>query len=210
MWITANEGLPMERGTRRKTTAANGKRTSQAARLDAAAWIDCALQVLTERGIDGVRVEVLAKQLGVTKGSFYWHFTDRSALLAEMLQTWRKRETLGIIERLESTHEPAMTRLSRLLRVQFDAKKAAAEIELSIRLWARRDTQAAQAFQEVDELRLRYIAKLLDELGTDKDAIEARAVLIYCYMQVSGSLAGPVRDKRLTQACERILMGAGD
>ena len=200
----------MERGTRRKTASANGKRTSQAARLDAAAWIDCALQVLTERGIDGVRVEVLAKQLGVTKGSFYWHFTDRSALLAEVLQTWRKRETLGIIERLESTHEPAMTRLSRLLRVQFDAQKAEAEIELSIRLWARRDTHAAQALQEVDELRLRYIAKLLAEIGTDEDAIDARAVLIYCYMQVSGSLAEPVRDKRLTQACERILMGAMD
>jgi hypothetical protein len=103
-----------------------------------------------------------------------------------------------------------MTRLSRLLRLQFDARKTDADMELSIRLWARHDTQAAQALDEVDELRLRYIANLLHEHGMDEDAADARAVLIYCYMQVSGSLAGPVRDKRLTQSCERILMGTVD
>ena len=202
----------MERATARKAISTSSRRASPTARLDAAAWIDSAMQLLTERGIDSVRVEVLAKRLGVTKGSFYWHFTDRESLLAQMLQTWRKRATLGIIERLESTHEPALTRLSRLLRLQFDARKAeiGAEIELSIRLWARHDPRAAQALKEVDELRLRYIAKLLDELGTAKDALDARAVLIYCYMRVSRSLADPVRDKRLTQACERILIGSAE
>jgi AcrR family transcriptional regulator len=192
---------------RGKTRKSNSRAPRQTPRLDASSWVDCALEVLTERGIDGVRVEVLAKRLGVTKGSFYWHFDDRRALLAAMLQTWRKRATLGIIERLESTHEPAARRLSRLLRLQFEARHAeiGAEIELSIRLWARHDPQTAQALQEIDELRLRYIAKLLGELGVAKDAVRARAVLIYCYMRASRSLADPVRDKSIIQSCESLL-----
>lgn len=57
--------------------------------LDADAWADAALNELAAHGIDRVRVELLAKQLGVTKGSFYWHFKDRDALLARMLDRWR-------------------------------------------------------------------------------------------------------------------------
>lgn len=178
-------------------------------KLDASTWVEHALQVLAERGIDGVRVEVLAKQLKVTKGSFYWHFKDRPALLHEMLQTWRKRATLGIIERLESTHEPAAKRLHRLLRLQFDAKHAesGAQIELSVRLWGRHDARAAQVLQEIDQLRLRYIAKLLVELGFDAHAAQARSVLIYCYMRVSRSLLDPALDRSVIESCENALLG---
>jgi len=196
----------MARAAARKPILRENKRTD---RLEPSDWIQCAQELLTERGIDGVRVEVLAKRLDVTKGSFYWHFKDREGLLNEMLQSWRKRATLGIIERLESTHESADRRLHRLLRLQFDARKAeiGAEIELSLRLWARHDPKAALALQEIDELRLRYIGKLLEELGIAKEETRARAMLIYCYMRVSRTLADPIRDKAEIEACERILTG---
>lgn len=183
------------------------RRTPSPSRLDASAWVDCALEVLADRGIDGVRVEVLAKRLGVTKGSFYWHFKDRDALLQEMLQAWRKRATLGIIERLESTHEPAADRLRRLLRLQFDAKRAefGADIELSVRLWGRHDAKAARALQEIDEIRLRYIGRLLEEIGVPKREASARAVLVYSYMRVSRSLAVLIPDHSIVESCEFIL-----
>ncbi len=60
------------------------------ARIDGNAWIQAALSILAERGISGVRVETLAKQLGVTKGSFYWHFKDRDALFDALLDSWRR------------------------------------------------------------------------------------------------------------------------
>jgi AcrR family transcriptional regulator len=66
-------------------------RNSGAASLDAEAWTRAAIDLLGEQGIDGVRVEVLAKLLGVTKGSVYWHFENRDPLLAAMLSDWRRR-----------------------------------------------------------------------------------------------------------------------
>jgi AcrR family transcriptional regulator len=178
-------------------------------RLDSAAWIESALHVLAERGVDGIRVEVLAKQLNVTKGSFYWHFKDRAALLDAMLQEWRRRATLEVIEKLESTHEPALKRLHRLLRLQFDARRAefGADIELSVRLWGRHDHHPARVLHEIDELRLRYISKLLEELGIDKSESRARAILIYSYMRVSRSLADPSTDRATIQICENLLAG---
>jgi AcrR family transcriptional regulator len=177
-------------------------------RLDSSAWVESALQVLADRGIDGIRVEVLSKELGVTKGSFYWHFKDRAALLDAMLQEWRRRATLAIIARLEATHEAPHSRLRRLLRLQFDARRAefGADIELAVRLWGRHDRRAAEALREVDELRLRYIVKLLTELGVAQAEARARAILIYCYMRVSRSLVNPSKDVELTQLCENILL----
>jgi len=175
-------------------------------RLDAANWISAAIDAMESKGIDGVRVETLAKSLRVTKGSFYWHFRDRRALLDAMLDEWRRRATLGIIDRLESSHEPPKTRLERLLRLQFDVHNAAstAHIELSIRLWGRTDRKAMQVLREVDALRLRYIAGLFVEIGFKPEEASARAVLAYSYMRVSRSLVR-VDDTRMMEHCERAL-----
>jgi AcrR family transcriptional regulator len=198
----------MERSNRRKTV----KAVAESPRLDVTAWVDTALQVLAEQGVDGIRVEVLAKKLNVTKGSFYWHFKDRAALLDATLQEWRRRATLGIIDRLEKTHEPAQRRLVRLLRLQFEAKRAefGADIELSVRLWGRSDRRAAEVLREVDELRLRYIGGLLEEHGIEKNQARARAILIYCYMRVSRTLLDSTAGRETLQECEALLTGAGE
>ena len=58
-------------------------------------WIDAATDVLVDQGIDHVRVDVLATRLGVTRGSFYWHFKDREELLRSVLKAWRERATVA-------------------------------------------------------------------------------------------------------------------
>src|SRR6478609_8396593 len=68
------------------------------ARLDAAAWISAAFDALAEGGIGAVRVESLAKALDITKGSFYWHFADRRALLDAMLTAWSEGRIAAIRE----------------------------------------------------------------------------------------------------------------
>lgn len=179
------------------------------ARLDGVAWIEAALQVLAARGIDGVRIEVLSKRLGVTKGSFYWHFKDRDALYDAMLQEWRRVATIAIIQRLEATREPPLERLQRLLRVQFDTRRAqfGADMELSMRLWGRHDRRVAEVLRKIDDLRLRYIEKLLIEIGATRNESKARAVLIYSYMRVSRSLAARPADDELIRSCEHFLIG---
>jgi len=180
---------------------------AEATTLDKRAWTDAALHTLAENGIDGVRVEILARDLGVTKGSFYWHFSDRGELLDAVLQEWRRRATLSIIDRLERTHEPAEQRLRRLLRLQFESRRAefGSDVELSIRLWGRRDAHALAVLREVDELRLRYIRGLVEELGVSKGEAAARAILAYSYMRVSRSLI-PSDNMALADECERVLL----
>lgn len=168
---------------------APNSRSSRASSLDAKVWTSAAIDVLREQGIDGVRIEVLAKQLGVTKGSFYWHFENRDALLTAMLADWRRQATLGVIERIEAQDGSAKDRLRLLMQVPFQIKSdGGGQIELSIRLWARRDPRARSALQEVDELRLRYIAGLLRQIGLPADRADARAIFAYAFQRVATSL----------------------
>lgn len=159
------------------------------ARLGDAAWTKAALELLAEQGIDGVRVELLAKRLGVTKGSFYWHFKDRDALHEAMLDLWRRRATVAIIDRLEARNEPPDARLAALIRLAFAPKAdQGAQVELSIRLWSRRDPRPRAALAEVDALRLRYTAGLFREMGLSREAADARAVVAYAFQRVAASL----------------------
>jgi AcrR family transcriptional regulator len=177
-------------------------------RLDSGAWIDAALDELALHGIDGVRIEVIAKRLSVTKGSFYWHFKDRETLLGMMLDRWRKRATLALIEKLDRAGETPEDRLRRLLRLPITGQRSAlaADLELSVRLWGRRDGRAKLALQEVDELRLRYIAGLLADMGAAPKDAESRAILAYSYMRVAATLVDP-DDADTMKYCEDVLIG---
>lgn len=177
-------------------------------RLDVKAWVDAALAELAIHGIDGVRIEVLAKRLDVTKGSFYWHFKDRDALLVGMLDQWRRGATVALIERLDRKPVSARERLSHLLRIPIKGERSAfaADVELSMRLWGRRDQRAKRALEEVDELRLHYIRNLLQEIGVPQQEVVARATLAYSYMRVAGALIRSDASE-LMQHCETLLIG---
>lgn len=151
--------------------------------LDEAAWVEAALELLSEESIEKVGVEPLAKKLGVTKGSFYWHFKDRSALHDAMLRTWKRRATLAIIQRVEHSGASPAERLRQMIDLPYHSPKSysAARVELAIRAWARRDKSAANAVAEVDEQRLTFLASLLKRIGFDDLDASVRAYLIYSY-----------------------------
>lgn len=175
-------------------------------RLGANDWVRGALDLLAEEGVDGVRIEVLAKRLGVTKGSFYWHFKDRQGFLRAMLDDWRRRATLDIINRIESGEEPPQERLRTLLHLPFRGgrSKRGADVELSIRLWGRTDMVARDTLAEIDKLRLRYISKLFAEAGFAVKEAESRAVLAYAYMRVAVSLIDDQAE--MIERCETLLL----
>src|ERR1043165_7845340 len=81
-------------------------RQQKPARLDADAWVAAAFDALAQGGVDAVRVEPLAKALGITKGSFYWHFTDRRALLDAMLGSWAEGRIAAIGEQATARGAP--------------------------------------------------------------------------------------------------------
>jgi AcrR family transcriptional regulator len=157
------------------------KAPAPAAPLDIDAWVEAAFDLLAEGGIDAVRVDPLAKRLGVTRGSFYWHFKDREALHKAMLKQWRKWATYQVGDKIERAVPDAGERLRKTLDLPAAGGRAkrAAAIEMAIRFWARRDEEAAQAVQRIDHQRLRYYAKLFVERGHTEADARKRAYLFY-------------------------------
>src|SRR3954452_18984766 len=141
-------------------------------------WIAAGLKALAAGGPDAVRIEVLARALGVTRGGFYWHFEDRRALLDEMLDTWERVGVDEVIERVEGDgeSEDARSRLRRLFAIGASSDEVL-RIELPIRDWARRDKAVAKRLRRVDNRRMDYMRSLFGALCPDEDEVEARCML---------------------------------
>ena len=152
-------------------------------------WVRAATQVLVDHGIDHVRVDVLAGELNVTRGSFYWHFRDREDLLRRVLQAWREVSTVQLTRRLELARSDPRELLADVVTLPFRGRAAvrAARIELAIRAWARRDPMAQQALDEADASRIGYHATLFRALGFSEAEASHRAFLLYGY-EVAESL----------------------
>jgi AcrR family transcriptional regulator len=145
-------------------------------RTPRSSWIDEGLRALAAGGPDAVRVETLAQALGVTKGGFYWHFTDRRALLEEMLDRWEQVMVDSAIERVEAGGGDARARLRRLFGLASSAAELL-DIELAIRDWARRDSEVAERLRRVDNRRMDYMRGLFGALFPDPDDVEVRCML---------------------------------
>lgn len=156
-------------------------------------WIEAATDVLVDQGIDHVRVDVLAGQLAVTRGSFYWHFRDREDLLRRVLQAWRDGATVNLTQRLERASPDAREQLRDVISLPFRGKAAqrAARIELAIRAWARRDAMARQALDEADAARIAYIAQIFSALGFTPVEAHQRAFLLYTYVVGESQITTP-------------------
>jgi AcrR family transcriptional regulator len=142
------------------------------------AWIDAALSALAAGGSDAVRVEALAKDLGVSKGGFYWHFEDREALIEEALDSWEKSGTEDVIAAIDSRPADPRDKLRRLFELAPAAKELFA-VELALRDWSRRERAVARRLHRVDDRRMGYLRSLFREFCADEDDVEARAMLAY-------------------------------
>ncbi|HVO54869.1 MAG TPA: TetR/AcrR family transcriptional regulator [Solirubrobacterales bacterium] len=148
------------------------------ARTPRGAWIEAALAALAEGGPEAVRVEALAKRLGVSKGGFYWHFDDRAALLSEALDAWEKGMTEDVIATVEAGSEDPEGKL-RLLFQLASAARGSFAVELALRDVSRRDRDVAKRLRRVDRRRLDYLRSLFSGICADEDDADARAMLAY-------------------------------
>ena len=142
-------------------------------------WARAALAAIARGGIAAVAVESVAADLGATKGSFYWHFKNRDALIQAALDRWEQSRTESVIEELDREPDPA-ERLRKLLTAAFERSPAdRAEIAL---LANPEHPAAVAAVRRVAERRISYIARQLEKLGWDQgEARDRSAVLYYIY-----------------------------
>jgi AcrR family transcriptional regulator len=173
-------------------------------------WVSAGLAELARNGIDGVRIEVLAERLGVTKGGFYRRFKDRRALLNAILETWRDGRVTAIERHAEAGGESPILRLKSIFKLYSErANMQGIAIELAIRQWARTDPMAAAAAEKVDAARLKTVSSLYRMLGLSVPEAEARAVLFYTFLFGQSLLFfddNPRRRANLIAACAKVLM----
>jgi AcrR family transcriptional regulator len=147
-------------------------------RTPRSSWIDEGLRALAAGGPDSVRIESVARALGVTKGGFYWHFADRRALLEEMLDTWERTSVDEVIERVESEGGDARARLRRLFGIAASSDEVL-RIDLAVRDWSRRERTVAKRLRRVDNRRMAYMRSLFGAFCPDEDDVEARCMLAF-------------------------------
>ena len=143
--------------------------------LSAKDWLDAGLKALAASGFTALKAEPLAKAMGVSRGSFYWHFADLNAFHAAILAHWREVAAERIIADLEHTPE-GESPVRRLLRRTFSGRLA---LERAVRSWATSNAQARAAVQAIDRRRLDYVGILLRKAGLPAEIAQARAQILY-------------------------------
>jgi len=164
------------------------RKRSETPRLTRDDWLDAAFQAVVEGGFDNVRVLVIAQTLGVTRGSFYWHFNDHADLVSSLIERWRKREVeLDRALQLDATEDPKAD-LEHLLEAALAHAGADLEnmrFELALRGLGRRDPAVAEMLADVDAQRMAlFHAKFLRYTGDPKKAEDLAALF---YLAVVGS-----------------------
>jgi AcrR family transcriptional regulator len=146
-------------------------------------WIEAGFRELARSGVEGVRVEVLAKNLGVTKGGFYRRFRDRAALLEGMLQKWAAGRIAAIEQQTSLDGTSARERLRAVIQLYSERMNTEGmAVELAIRQWARSDEAAAAAVAGVDAARLKNVGELYRATGLSPEEADAQAFLFYCFI----------------------------
>jgi AcrR family transcriptional regulator len=130
-------------------------------------WLQAGFRALAQEGPEALKAERLARALGTTKGSFYWHFTDVPAFRAAMLDYWRETALTDIIAQVETEQTPtsALRKLAQLAARGTGGIHGAARIEPAIRTWAHADERVAAMLSEIDAERLGFLANLLKRCG---------------------------------------------
>lgn len=144
--------------------------------LTAEDWADAALDAVAESGVEALAVERIGRILGVTKGSFYWHFTSRGALLDASLRRWERQQTEDVIARAEKEHD-ARSRIHRLFR-SADGSKRAGQLYLAFAS-AANDPLVRPVIKRVNNRRIGFMVDCYLAVGLAASEARKRAVLAY-------------------------------
>src|SRR5574343_2054371 len=174
------ENTPVKSPDKSASTRTRSRASTARTQLDPERWIDVAIDVLAKEGVTGLRIEVLAKRCGVTKGSFYWHFRDRQALLDAVLERWREGRIRDIEKTTAGLPGAEVEQLHHVIEVYgANRNRKGMAIELAVRDWARHDAQAAAVVEAVDLYRLECTQRLFIAKGMSAADAKSRSLLLY-------------------------------
>lgn len=164
------------------------------AALDQTAWLKAAALAIAEEGFNGTRVLPLSKRLGVTRGSFYWHFEDHAAFVRAFVQRWRDQQIHAVhaFQHKSTDSIKAYEYLLDVILKDSSADRKRLKVEFALRDHARTDQFAASAVADVDRARTMFFIPIVSEIVASAEEAESFARLLL--VQVSGAqlaIAGP-------------------
>jgi len=168
-----------------------------------AQWVSAGLEALRKGGVAAVRIERLAGDVGVTKGSFYHHFRDRGALLEALLDYWAREMTDAEFARLKTLHGGLATRLLALAEDVLE--KGMGRYDPAIRAWARHDRKVAAAVAQVDRRRVKALGGFFEEGGFSAAEARVRARTFYTFLLGEPQVRAPARESGELEKMVRIL-----
>lgn len=165
-------------------------------------WVEEGLAALGEGGVDAVRIEALAKRIGVTKGGFYGYFADRNALLDEMLDVWERESVDDVLDRIAQEGGDVVEQFRLAGQLTFSSDRLL-PIDLAVRDWARRDPHVAERLRRVDNRRMVLARAAISSFCADPDEVEARCLLAFCLAIGKHFLAADHPDRTRVQVVFR-------
>ena len=160
-------------------------------------WLAKALEALESGGIETVKIERIAKALGISRSGFYWHFKNRQELFDYLLDYW-VREYTGIV-----TDNPDLMKLdpkNRLLAsMEMIRDKRLGKYDLAMASWAKTDSKIRKVVNEVVRMRLDFLRATFAELGFTGDELEMRARLFVCYHSWEDTMFPDLSDQKYSK-----------
>lgn len=179
------------------TLHATPRQSAKQRRLTGADWIEAALKLLVDEGIEAVQITTLSRRMGMTRGSFYWHFDNREDLLAALVEEWRARNTGVMVEAIANTATLDDGILS-LFSVWVDHSRFDMSLDQSVRDWARYSEDLRAIVKTEDSARVAAIAGFFERHGFDQPEAFIRARVIY-FTQISYYALGVEEDEAMTE-----------
>jgi AcrR family transcriptional regulator len=170
-----------------------------------AQWLSAGLEALRKGGVGSVRVERLAGDVGITKGSFYHHFRDRGALLDAVIEYWSREMTDAEFERIQTLRGGLAARLVALAEDVLE--KGMGRYDPAIRAWARGDRKVAAAVAQVDRRRIKALAGFFEEGGFTSAEARTRARTFYTFLLGEPQVRAPAREAGELEKMVKILAG---
>lgn len=148
-------------------------------RVSKAEWLQTALKLLESVGVEAIRVERIARELGISKSGFYWHFKDRNDLRAQMIDYWAHEFTEVVTANPLMREGDPRTRLEQTMHMILEHDLT--RYEVPMRAWAEADSDIARRVKQVYRQRMDFLRQIFRELGFEGDELEMRTRLFVCY-----------------------------
>lgn len=180
-------------------------------------WLDAATGEVAAGGFGQLRVLTLAKKLGVTRGSFYWHFRDHEDLVVSFLDRWRDRRLyeLKYWKPQGGDVETELRQILELLLTDASSNIRRLQVELAVRDYARRNDYAAELVTQVDASRINQNCTLFERLSSDPQRVKDLSLLLYVatigsQVVLTGKKGDEATIRRVEDLMARVVMGQRD